>query len=413
MEMADNVNTQPASMENLALVLSGGGARAAYQAGVLQYIAEVCPDVTFPILTGVSAGGINAAFLANNTEGVPLASAALVRYWLAVSTDKVFKAESALSLYRRVLGNTFTRRPLPDIVLRAKEGEGLLDTAPLRAFLSDHLPNHEGVLYGIGENLTQGNLKAVSVTATNYSTGQSVTWAQGLSIEGWQRVNRVGIQADLSIDHVMASTALPILFPAVQIGDFWYGDGGIRHTAPLSPAIHLGATKILAISTRYDRSRKEAEMPAVVGYPPAAQVIGILLNAIFLDVLDQDAHTLERINELVRDLGGSRSPHLRPVDFLLMRPSVDLGQLASGYEIDTPGGLRLLTRGLGTSEIKSPDWLSMLLFDKDYISTLIQIGWEDAARQREKILAFFERPSAINTEHVPERPIWPLAAQLS
>ena len=371
-------------------MLSGGGARAAYQAGVLQYIAEVFPETSFPILTGVSAGAINAAHLANHTGTIRQAAEELAQCWYDITADQVFEAESAMSLTRRILGKSVNRRHPSETVIRVEEGQALLNTAPLRVFLDSKLHTDDGVLTGVAENLKQDRLKAVCITATNYSTGQSVTWVQGRNIENWQRPNRVGIQTALTLDHIMASTALPLLFPAVHVDGAWFGDGGVRLTTPLSPAIHLGATSIFVISTRYGRSRREADVPAVVGYPPAAQVMGILMNAIFLDMLDQDAHNMNLINELVKNVPPDQRKGLRPIKLLMLRPSVDLGRLASEHEVKVKGALRLLTRGLGTGETKSPDWLSMLLFDDNYIDTIVQIGWEDARSQHHRIAEFFD-----------------------
>lgn len=387
------MNQGATTPDPIALVLGGGGARAAYQAGVLRYIEEEFPEAVFPIITGVSAGAINAAYLANHTGVEQGAAAGLAKCWFDISSDQVFQEESVLSLSRRLLGMSMVgslliRRRLADLTLRVKEGEALLSTGPLRDYLTHQLNSERGVLTGIGENLASGRLIAASITATNYLTGQSVTWVQGRSFEDWQRPNRVGIQADLRLKHVMASSALPLLFPAERIDGAWYGDGGIRLTAPLSPALHLGATSILVISTRYGRSRSEADVPAVQGYPPAAQVIGMLLNAIFLDVLDQDAQNLEAMNNLIRRIPPKRRNGLRPVNLLVLRPSVDLGRLSSEYSPEFKGSLKLLTRGLGTGDTKSPDWLSMLLFDHKYVSLVMEIGWEDARRQKDKIHAF-------------------------
>ncbi len=373
-----------------ALVLSGGGARSAYQAGVLQYVAEVFPEKSFPILTGVSAGAINVAHLANHTGSFRQSAEDLAQYWYDITADQVFEAESAMSLTRRIVGKSVNRRHPSETVLHVEEGQALLNTAPLRAFLDKKLQTADSVLIGVAENLAAGRLKAACITATNYSTGQTVTWVQGSDIKNWQRPNRVGIQTALTLDHVMASTALPLLFPAVHVDGAWYGDGGIRLIAPLSPAIHLGATSILVISTRYGRSRSEADVPVVTGYPPAAQVMGLLMNAIFLDMLDQDAHNMHLINELVKELPPHQRGDLKPIKLLMLRPSIDLGQLAGQYEIKVKGALRLLTRGLGTGETRSPDWLSMLLFDDDYIDTIVQIGWEDARRQHDQIAQFFD-----------------------
>ena len=373
-----------------ALVLSGGGARSSYQAGVLQYIAEVFPETRFSILTGVSAGAINTAHLANHTGSFRQAADELAKHWYSITADQVFEPESAMSLSRRILGKSINRKHPSESVIRIEEGTALLNTTPLRVFLTGILNPVDGELTGVAQNIEQDRLKAACITATNYSTGQSVTWVQGCDIQNWQRPNRVGIHTPLTIDHIMASTALPLLFPAVRVDNAWYGDGGIRLTSPLSPAVHLGATSILVISTRYARSRREADEPVVIGYPPAAQVMGLLMNAIFLDMLDQDAHNMRLINDIVRHLPPSHRRDLRPIKLFMMRPSVDLGKLASEYELKVGGAFRLLTRGLGTEETKSPDWLSMMLFQDEYIDRLVEIGWEDARRQHHQIARFLD-----------------------
>jgi NTE family protein len=176
----------------------------------------------------------------------------------------------------------------------------------------------------------------------------------------------------------MASAALPVLFPAQKVGDAWYGDGGVRLATPLSPAIHLGADRVLAISTRYARNIKEASSPVVAGYPPPAQVAGVLMNAIFLDAVDADALRLERINRLLASCPGPNPEALRLVDLLVLRPSKDLGRLAAEYEDRLPKAFRFLIRGTGTRETASPDVLSLLLFEAPYLKRLIDIGEADA-----------------------------------
>jgi NTE family protein len=186
----------------------------------------------------------------------------------------------------------------------------------------------------------------------------------------------------------MASAALPLFFPAVKIGNAWYGDGGVRLAAPLSPALHLGAQRVLAISTRYDRNNAEAARPAVTGYPPPAQVAGVLMNSVFLDLLDQDAYRLERLNRVLRRLPEEEREGLKMIDLLVLRPSRDLGQLANEYEPRLPKAFRFMTRGLGTRQTNSPDALSLILFQPDYLSRLIEIGESDANARAEEIDRF-------------------------
>jgi NTE family protein len=181
-----------------------------------------------------------------------------------------------------------------------------------------------------------------------------------------------------------------LLFPAVKLFNSWHGDGGVRLTTPLAPAIHLGARRIIAVSTRYNRSDAEAALPQIEGYPPPAQIGGILLNAIFLDQLDHDAYQLERTNRLVANLAEPYREGLRHIDLLVLRPSTDLGRLATEYESRLPRGFRFLIRGLGTRETRNSDLLSVLLFQEDYIRRVIAIGEEDVHRQRDAVLALVE-----------------------
>ncbi len=369
-----------------ALVLGGGGARAAFQAGVLRYIGEAFPEADLPVLTGVSAGAINAAHLANRADAFPSAGGRLVESWKALTADDVFAADSRLALLLRLVPR-----------LRGDDGSGeeealraLFDTAPLRTFLQEHLQAPGGVLTGVARNLERERLRAVAITTTNYATGQTVNWVQGDGIEPWERSNRISLRATLTVEHVMASTALPLLFPAVQIGEAWFGDGGLRLAAPLAPAIHLGADRLLIISTRYDRSRAEADDPAVQGYPPAAQMVGMLMNAVFLDVFDQDVRTAEMISRLTRELPPHRRHGLRPVELLQIRPSKDLGRLAGAYDAAPPPPFGMLAHLLDSEQTRSPDWLSMLLFEEAYVARLIDLGYHDARREHEALAAFFE-----------------------
>jgi len=250
---------------------------------------------------------------------------------------------------------------------------------------------------GIRYNLDRGRLKALALSTSSYTTGQSVTWVQGNDIEEWERPYRLARATLITVEHVMASSALPLFFPAVQLGGRWYGDGGIRLTAPLSPAIHLGARRVVAISTRYGRSLREAEDPVVHGYPPPAQIVGVLMNSIFLDLLDADALRLDRINQLLAYLPETRHRGLRRVKLLTLRPSVDLGRLAHEFEPELPGAFRFLTRGLGTRATESPDFLSLVLFEPDYLRALMAVGEKDAEARGDEIEAF------ITADDDPER----------
>lgn len=367
------------------LVLSGGGARASYQAGVLQYIAETIQPVDLSIITGVSAGSLNAAYLANDTRGFPAAVENLVDAWRQLRSQDVYEAPSGFELLWSAVRNAGADES-DEMMPRS----GLVNTAPLRAFLARTLSSPDGRLRGITENIRNGQLDACAIITTNYGTGQTVAWAEGRDLKPWDRPQRVSFKEPLTIDHIMASSSLPFLFPAIELGDAWFGDGGIRLAEPLSPAIHLGANRILAVSTRYGRTQSEADEPVIFGYPPAAQIFGLLLNAIFLDRLDQDALTLERINRLLRMIPRRKRNGMRLVDLLVIRPSVDLGKLSGEYEAELNGVLGLLAKGLGSRDTKSPDWLSMILFEPDYAERLLEIGYRDAKAQHEMLVRFFD-----------------------
>jgi NTE family protein len=218
-----------------------------------------------------------------------------------------------------------------------------------------------------------------------------VAWVEGRNISDWERPFRMSRQCRLTVDHVMASAALPFLFPAVRLDGAWYGDGGIRQVTPLSPAIHLGARRILAFSTRYNRRTDEAEQPQVLGHPPPAQVAGQLLNAVFLDDLDRDAEHLVRLNLLLEDLPEERRRGLRVIDLVFIRPSVDIGALAREYEARLPRPLRHMLGGTGTRDTKTPVLLSLLMFHPEYLKRLLEIGEADFAARAEDVDALLER----------------------
>jgi NTE family protein len=373
--------------DDLAIVLSGGGARAAYQVGVLRGLARIAPETRFPIITGVSAGAINAAFLAADDAPLGVVMERLTSLWTSLRPEDVFRVDM-LTLSRSFAkwGLRLSSGGLPG----APRLRGLVDTAPLRDYLLRAFACVDDEIPGIERRLESGSLRALAITTLSYSTGQTITWVQGRDFDEWEVPTRRSRRARISVDHVMASAALPIFFPAVRLGKKWYGDGGIRLSSPLSPPMRLGAGRIFAVSTRYARSQEEADTPTIEGYPPPAQVLGNLMNSIFLDVLDQDARRLERINGLLRRLPPEEHGEMRPIGLLVLRPSEDLGRMAGQYELRLPRTLRFLFRGLGTRETKSPDFLSLLMFQPDYLRRLIELGERDAESRRDAILAFLD-----------------------
>jgi NTE family protein len=354
---------------------------------VLRHLAHTFPEIAPDILTGVSAGGINAAYLAAHSAPLATKLDNLADIWRSLRIDDVIRVDlrDLASRTARWGGRLLSggRSPLPP-------ARSLVDTAPLRSLLEKMLEAKTGSIPGIARSLGDGWLRAVALTASSYTTGQSITWVQTREdggIQTWERPQRKSATCALRVDHVMASSSLPFLFPAVEVDGAWYGDGGIRLTAPLSPAVHLGARHIIAVSTRYARTSEEADRPAVVGYPPPAQVAGVLYNAIFLDQLDSDALRMQQVNEFVSWLP-QRADGLRRIELLVLRPSQDLGRLANAYEAQLPRAFRFLTRGLGTRETRSNDMLSLVMFQSDYVRHLIELGEADAKARLPQIRRF-------------------------
>ncbi len=364
--------------KKLALFLSGGGARAAYQVGLLGWLGRNFPDLTIPILTGISAGAINAAYLANHVGRFDAKAVRLAELWAQLSAEDVFRVDS-LSIARKVLSWSSRLLMGGGHVLPT---DSLVDAKPLESLLTRTLEPQKGVLTGITKNIRRGDLEAIAVTASNYSTGQSITWVQGRDVRIWDRVHRKSVRCRLHLGHILASASLPIFFPAVYVHGDWYGDGGIRMSAPLAPAIHLGAERLIVVTTHYESSVTRNRAGSGSEPPPPVQVAGALFNAIFLDVLDNDIQRLERFNRLVPKLLPDQRDGLREVDLLVMRPSRDMGEIVSQYESRLPNAFRFMTRGLGTQETRSNDILSFITFEKEYINELIKLGEHDAEQNR-------------------------------
>ena len=381
----DTASDDDSRFANLALVLSGGGARACYQVGVLAAITERVPDLEIPIVTGVSAGAINAASLASSPGSFSSAVGTLRREWKRLTTDQVYCVRPVSvfsSSFRWIFQMLLGRRSGPGVL------RGLMDMSPLRRFLGDSI-----VLDGISRNIESGRLDAVALSSTSYTTGRTVTFVQSAEkVPMWERALRVSVRTDLRLDHILASAAIPIVFPAIKLADGFYGDGSVRQTAPLAPAIHLGARKLIAISMRMPRGPVWPSVP-IGDYPAAAEVVSLLFNSVFLDSIDADAERLERVNQLVAALPAGYDPPtgLRAVDLLLLRPSRDIGELAKGYENNLPPFVRFVVRGLGGRRARASDLVSYLLFEPAFTETLMDLGYSDASAQWPEIERFIER----------------------
>jgi len=367
-----------------ALVLAGGGARAAYEVGVLAGVADRAPGLEFPIVTGVSAGAINAVHLAAHPGPLAAAVGALRAQWSRLVVERVYRIRPGRLARGLLLGAAHTAFGRGG---EAAAVRGLLDMSPLREFLGANLDFAQ-----LDANIAARRLRAAAVSATSYATGQTVTFVHGPpDAPTWQRALRYAVRSRLTLDHVMASAALPILFPAVRIGDGFYGDGSLRQTAPLAPAIHLGARAILVVTQRSDPERPPSPTPAPAPreYPALAEVIGLLLHAIFLDALEADAERLERVNRLVTALPEAQRPDgLRPVRLLMLRPSRDLGALAAGCGVQLPPLVRWLVRGMGGQRATAVDFLSYLLFNPVYTNALTELGYADVRAQWPRIERF-------------------------
>lgn len=376
------MSSWPAAAAPLALALTGGGARAAYQVGVLSAMAERLPEIDFPILTGVSAGAINTTYLAAHRGPFRTAVEKLRGEWSRLTADRVYRlplAHVALSALR-AMGRTALGKGGGSAVVR-----GLMDMRPLRTFLEGCID-----VTGIDANIAASRLRAVALTATSYTLGQTVTFVHGPpDVPLWRRAMRFAVRTRLTLDHIMASSAIPILFPAVRLGDGFYGDGSVRQTAPLSPAIHLGARAILAIGL-HARPPLSVSAPPSGEYPSFAEVAGLLLHSTFLDALDTDAERLEQVNQLLGPPGATRSSAsaVQRVALLLLQPSRDLGTLAAGAGAQLPRIMRLIVWGMGGRHVKASDLLSYLLFDPAYTSRLVELGYDDGQTQWPRIESF-------------------------
>lgn len=384
-----------------ALLLTGGGARAAYQVGVLRALARFFPDLEFPILTGVSAGAINVALLANTPARFSDAVPQLAARWETLTLDQVFRTEF------RALGTNMARW-----IFRVLSGgadvlppmRGMVDTDPLRHFLRRVLDAPDGTLGGVAENIRSGRLRAVGITTTKYPTAQSVTWVQGSGVQPWTSPERCGVATALTVEHIMASSSLPLVFPAARLESAWHGDGGIRLTSPLSPAINLGADRIIAISTSIEPGQSEADRPTK-DYPPPATVLSVMLDSVFLDMLESDAAELRRMNRLVAEYPKSRDLGLRRVDALVIRPSQDLGVIATEFERELPRALRHIIRGLGSRDTNRSDMIATLLFQPMFIRKMIEIGEQDGVRRVDQIATFLGMPYAGSSPHAITDPV--------
>lgn len=375
------------------LILSGGGARAAYQAGVLQGISEIlgtdAGTQPFPVITGISAGAINAAFMAGASESFAHQALKLAEIWNELEPEQVLRTDM-MSLGK--LGAGWIRDLSFGGMLGSSHSTHLLDSIPLARLLDKKIDFKQ-----IQKNIETRALHGVAVSATNYATGTSNAFYNSLHVKNWARSSRIGIKTEINLDHVLASSAIPFIFKPVRIDKSFYGDGGVRSNAPFSPAIHLGADRLIAVGVRYYRDEietmemnNEVEMKSIV----LSDIVGVMFNSLFLDAIEFDYERLQRINDTVKLLHEAESlrdkTQLKIIPTLLIRPSVDLGALAAEEFHNFPGMLRYLLKGIGASEERGADLLSYIAFDRAYTSKLVKIGIKDAHARKAEIRAFFD-----------------------
>ncbi len=377
-----------------ALVLPGAGARGAYQIGVLKAIAGLLPERApnpFSVICGTSAGAINAAVLAGRAANFERAVADMEHVWANFTASQVYRADDWTMLKTSLhwlAAMTFGG-------LRMRNPKSLLDNAPLRELLSQNVR-----FDGIRRSIEQGHLDAVAITASAYSTARSVTFFEGRpELRSWTRVRRIGRATRLTVDHLMASSAVPFVFPPVQIGGEFYGDGSMRHRAPLSPAIHLGADRMLVVGVRDERPDAEPPVGAKPEPPTFAHLGGYMLDTLFMDGLYTDLERLSRTNRILeqlkdRKLSGTLA-ELRPLHTLVIMPRQDLRSVAAEFAHELPRGVRLLLHGLGASSNSGLQLVSYLLFESGFTCALIDMGYRDAMEMEDELRAFiFDEPMA-------------------
>lgn len=376
---------RPANNIRTALVLPGGGARGAFQVGVLKAVAELLPRRSanpFPVISGTSAGAVNAVVLASRAQHLRSAVAELEQVWghfrchHVYKTDHLTMLKSSLHwLVSIVLGGWLVGPP-----------RSLLDNAPLRELLNQnvHFPR-------IQDAIEAGNLDAVAVTAAGYDSARSTSFFEAIDEQqSWQRTRRLGRRSELNIDHVMGSIAVPMVFPPVRIGNEYFGDGAMRQATPLSPAVHLGADRILVIGIRDETGD---QTPNTGPEPPSfAQIAGYMLDTLFMDGLYSDLERITRINQLIdsipRENQSDSIAQMRGIDTMLIVPSEDLRVIAHKHRAELPFAIRALLRGVGGSSPGENRLLSFLLFEKAYTRELIKLGYRDAMKVKNELLDF-------------------------
>ncbi len=374
------------------LVLPGGGARGAYQVGVLKAVATLLPRGApnpFAVISGTSAGAINAAVLAARARRFGDAIADMERVWRGFHAGQVYRADAPAMLKSSL--HWFAALTLGG--LGVHNPRSLLDNTPLAELLSRQIRFSR-----IRNAISRGHLDALALTATAYGPGRSVTFYEGRDdLTPWRRVRREGRQVRLGLEHVLASAAVPLVFPPVFLRGQWYGDGAVRQVAPLSPAVHLGADRLLVVGVRDEHPDPEPTEADKPPYPSLGQLGGYLLDSLFLDSLYSDLERLTRINQMLDQLPGDlplegTPSRLRRIDTLIIVPSEDVRDVAGRHAHELPRPVRLLLRGLGANNPGGRQLLSYLLFESGFTGELVDLGYSDAMARRDDLEAFLHAP---------------------
>ncbi len=379
--------TSRPACNNTALVLPGGGARGAFQVGVLKAIAELMSPRAcnpFPVISGTSAGAINSVVLASKARHYSVAVDELERVWSHFRSKQVFRTDS-WTMFKSSM-HWMTAIVFGGLIVGAPRS--LLDNTPLRSLLSRNVRFPR-----IQASIDNGYLDAVAVTAASYGSARSMTFFQAAAgKQQWARTRRVGIRQELHLDHLMASIAVPMIFPPVSIDGEYFGDGAMRQATPLSPAIHLGADRILVIGVRDETADPEADPGSPQQFPSMAQIAGYMLDTLFMDGLYSDLERMTRINQLIDSVEPLKRTgtliKMRPIDTMVIVPSQDLRVIAHKHRKELPLPLRALLRGVSGKSPAENRLLSFLLFERGYTQDLIDLGYKDAMAVKDQLQAF-------------------------
>ena len=379
--------TSRPACNNTALVLPGGGARGAFQVGVLKAIAELMPPRAsnpFPVISGTSAGAINSVVLASKARHYSVAVDELERVWSHFRSKHVFRTDS-WTMFKSSI-HWMTALVFGGLIVGAPRS--LLDNTPLRSLLSRNIrfPRIQASIDG-------GYLDAVAVTAASYGSARSMTFFQAAAgKQHWARTRRVGMRQELHLDHLMASIAVPMIFPPVRIDGEYFGDGAMRQATPLSPAIHLGADRILVIGVRDETADPAADPGSPQPFPSMGQIAGYMLDTLFMDGLYSDLERMTRINQLIDSVEPLKRTgtliKMRPIDTMVIVPSQDLRAIAHKHRGELPLPLRALLRGVGGRNPSENRLLSFLLFERGYTQELIDLGYNDAMAVKDQLRDF-------------------------